>query len=106
MTDDSVPPVQAPDPNPYANPKNPNNLIERVQAILLKPSPTWDVIEGETPSVQSLYTSYIMPLAAIGPVASAIGGAGSFFFLTSDVTESSPSMVTSSALRTRGSSRS
>ena len=74
MTDDSVPPVQAPDPNPYANPKNPNNLIERVQAILLKPSPTWDVIEGETPSVQSLYTSYIMPLAAIGPVASAIGG--------------------------------
>ncbi len=74
MTDDPVPPVQVPDPNPYANPKNPNNLIERVQAILLKPSPTWDVIEGETPSVQSLYTSYIMPLAAIGPIASAIGG--------------------------------
>ncbi|CAM3275073.1 Yip1 family protein [Asticcacaulis taihuensis] len=74
MTDDSVPPVQAPDPNPYANPKNPNNLIERVQAILLKPSPTWDVIERETPTVQQLYTSYIMPLAAIGPIASAIGG--------------------------------
>jgi len=74
MADDSVPPVQAPDPNPYANPKNPNNLIERVQAILLKPSPTWDVIERETPTVQQLYTSYIMPLAAIGPIASAIGG--------------------------------
>jgi len=74
MADDSVPPVQAPDPNPYANPQNPNNLIERVQAILLKPTPTWDVIEGETPTVQSLYTSYIMPLAAIGPVASAFGG--------------------------------
>jgi len=74
MADDSVPPVQTPDPNPYANPKNPNNLIERVQAILLKPSPTWDVIEGEQTSVKALYTSYIMPLAAIGPVASAIGG--------------------------------
>ncbi len=74
MADDSVPPVQAPDPNPYANPKNPNNLIERVQAILLKPAPTWDVIERETPTVQQLYTSYIMPLAAIGPIASAIGG--------------------------------
>ena len=74
MADDSVPPVQAPDPNPYANPKNPNNLIERVQAILLKPAPTWDVIEGEQTSVKALYTSYIMPLAAIGPVASAIGG--------------------------------
>lgn len=82
MTDDSVPPVQAPDPNPYANPKNPNNLIERVQAILLKPAPTWDVIEGEQTSVKALYTSYIMPLAAIGPVANAIGsvlfGAGAF----------------------------
>jgi len=73
MTDDSVPPVKAPDPNPHANPKNPNNLIERVQAILLKPSPTWDVIEGEQTSVKALYTSYIMPLAAIGPVANAIG---------------------------------
>ncbi len=74
MADDSVPPVQAPDPNPYANPKNPNNLIERVQAILLKPAPTWDVIDGEQTSVKALYTSYIMPLAAIGPVANAIGG--------------------------------
>jgi hypothetical protein len=74
MADDSVPPVQAPDPNPYANPKNPNNLIERVQAILLKPAETWDVIERETTDVKTLYTSYIMPLAAIGPVASAIGG--------------------------------
>ncbi|MFT4076481.1 MAG: Yip1 family protein [Asticcacaulis sp.] len=74
MADDTPPPIQAPDPNPNANPQNPNNLIERVQAILLKPSPTWDVIEHETPTVQQLYTSYIMPLAAIGPVASAIGG--------------------------------
>lgn len=74
MADDTLPPIQAPDPNPYANPQNPNNLIERVQAILLKPSPTWDVIERETPSVQQLYTHYIMPLAAIGPIASAIGG--------------------------------
>ena len=52
--DDSVPPVQAPDPNPYANPKNPNNLIERVQAILLKPAETWDVIERETTDVKTL----------------------------------------------------
>ncbi|ESQ89188.1 Yip1 family protein [Asticcacaulis benevestitus] len=74
MADDSVPPVQAPDPNPYANPKNPNNLIERVQAILLKPTATWDVIERETTDVKTLYTSYILPLAAIGPVASAVGG--------------------------------
>ena len=82
MADDSVPPVQAPDPNPYANPKNPNNLIERVQAILLKPADTWDVIERETTDVKTLYTSYIMPLAAIGPIANAIGsvvfGAGAF----------------------------
>ncbi|HEY0648792.1 Yip1 family protein [Phenylobacterium sp.] len=57
-------------------------LIGRVKDILTKPGPTWDVIDGEQPTVQSLYTGYVMPLAAIPAVAQAIGmtvfGAGAF----------------------------
>ncbi|MEY2927961.1 MAG: hypothetical protein RL367_2438 [Pseudomonadota bacterium] len=48
-------------------------LIARVQAILLKPNDTWTVIDGESDSMQSLYMRYIIPLAAIGPIAGAIG---------------------------------
>lgn len=48
-------------------------LIERVKNILLKPSPTWDVIADEPADVKSLYLGYIIPLAAIGPIANAIG---------------------------------
>lgn len=57
-------------------------LVQRVKDILTKPNPTWDVIDGERPTVASLYTGYIMPLAAIPAVAQAIGmtvfGAGAF----------------------------
>ncbi len=48
-------------------------LIDRVKNILLKPSPTWDVIATEPADIKSLYLGYIIPLAAIGPIASAIG---------------------------------
>lgn len=49
------------------------NLVERVKAILLSPKTEWEVIDGERPTTQELYTRYIMPLAAIGPVAQLIG---------------------------------
>jgi hypothetical protein len=48
-------------------------LIDRVKNILLKPSSTWDVIATEPADIKSLYLGYIIPLAAIGPIASAIG---------------------------------
>ena len=48
-------------------------LIERVKNILLKPKTEWPVIDAETTDTASLYTGYIIPLAAIGPVAGAIG---------------------------------
>jgi hypothetical protein len=44
-------------------------LIARVQAILLKPTTEWDVIDGESATVQGLFTGYACILAAIGPVA-------------------------------------
>ena len=59
-------------------------LIARVQAILLRPVPTWDEIAAEPGDVKSIYMGYVIPLAAIPPVAAAIGtsviGVGAFGF--------------------------
>ncbi len=49
------------------------SLIERVKNILLQPKKEWPVIDRETTDTAGLYTGYIIPLAAIGPVAGAIG---------------------------------
>lgn len=49
------------------------NIIERIKGILLKPKDEWQTISGETTTIQELYKSYIVILAAIGPVASIIG---------------------------------
>jgi hypothetical protein len=49
------------------------NLVERAQKILLQPKQEWYVIQQEPTQPAELYTSYIIPLAAIGPVASIIG---------------------------------
>jgi hypothetical protein len=48
-------------------------LIERVQAILLKPKQTWPVIAGESTDAATLYSRYLVFLAAIPAVASFIG---------------------------------
>ena len=49
------------------------NLVDRVKRILLSPQSEWEVIDGESTTPKALYTGYIMPLAAIGPIASVIG---------------------------------
>ncbi|OGI42393.1 MAG: hypothetical protein A2150_04730 [Candidatus Muproteobacteria bacterium RBG_16_64_11] len=49
------------------------SMIERVKNILLQPKKEWPVIDRETTDTASLYTGYVMLLAAIGPVAGAIG---------------------------------
>lgn len=48
-------------------------LIERVKDILLKPREEWGVIDAEPATVGGIYTSYVMILAAIGPIATIIG---------------------------------
>lgn len=48
-------------------------LVDRVKNILLNPRQEWEVIDAEPATVGSLYTGYILPLAAIGPICSAIG---------------------------------
>jgi len=49
------------------------NLSERVKGILLKPKQEWQTISGEATTISELYTTYVVILAAIGPVASIIG---------------------------------
>lgn len=49
------------------------NLVDRVKGILLSPQAEWDVIDAEPTTLAALYTGYIMPLAAIGPIAQVIG---------------------------------
>jgi len=48
-------------------------LIERTKEVLLHPTSQWEVIAAEPASTAALYTQVIMPLAAIGPIATLIG---------------------------------
>lgn len=48
-------------------------LVDRVKNILLSPRTEWQVIDAEPATVASLYTGYIMPLAAIPAICQAIG---------------------------------
>jgi hypothetical protein len=49
------------------------NLVERVKRILLTPAAEWQVIEAEATTPAEVYKGYVMPLAAIGPIAQVIG---------------------------------
>jgi hypothetical protein len=45
------------------------NLVERIRGILLEPRNEWTKIAAEPATVQSIYTGWVMILAAIGPLA-------------------------------------
>lgn len=49
------------------------SLIERAKRIIMQPKQEWQVIDTETPTVQSLYTGYIIPLSLAQIVAGVIG---------------------------------
>ena len=49
------------------------SLISRVQNILIRPKEEWGVIDAEPATVGSIYTSYVLILAAIGPICTLIG---------------------------------
>lgn len=62
-----------------------SGLVARIKAILLQPKTEWAVIDAEPATVGGLFKTYALPLAAIGPVCSAIGqvvfGAGALGFI-------------------------
>lgn len=49
------------------------SMIARIKAILMTPRTEWPVIARETAPTGDIFTRYVMPLAAIGPVAGLIG---------------------------------
>jgi len=49
-------------------------LLDRVKNILLTPKAEWPVIATEAATPQSIFTGYVLILAAIGPVAMALRG--------------------------------
>jgi hypothetical protein len=57
-----------------------NTLVQRVINLVKSPKTEWPVIAAEPATVGSLYVPYVLLLAAIGPVATLLGGGGSGFF--------------------------
>jgi len=49
------------------------SLVNRVKDILMTPKTEWGVIDAEPATVSSIFTGYVMILAAIGPIAGLIG---------------------------------
>jgi hypothetical protein len=48
-------------------------LIDRIKGILLEPKFAWTAIAAEPATTQSIYTGWVMILAAIGPLATLVG---------------------------------
>ncbi len=74
-----TPAIEPPTPPPQVNASSSSartgtapELVTRVTNILTKPKEEWPVINGESTSIASLYSGYIMLLAAIPIVASFI----------------------------------
>lgn len=59
---------------PPNSPSPAAGIVQRAKDILLKPKETWPVIAAEPATTQSIYVPYVVALAAIGPLASLIGG--------------------------------
>jgi hypothetical protein len=49
-------------------------MIERIKRLLLQPKVEWPAIDAEPMTVKSIFMGWVLPLAAIGPVCSLIGG--------------------------------
>lgn len=50
------------------------SIVDRAKAILMSPTAEWAKIASEKDQPMQVFTRYVVPLAAIGPVASLIGG--------------------------------
>ena len=78
MTDFVSPNDTPPDPQTGAQTGAPSPLprplVDRVKAILLTPQSEWARIEAEPTSIGEIFRNYVVPLAAIGPIATLIGG--------------------------------
>jgi hypothetical protein len=49
------------------------NILLRAKELILRPLPTWDEIDKEDATVEGLYRSWVLPLAAVPAVSQALG---------------------------------
>ncbi len=49
------------------------NILLRAKELILRPLPTWDVIDTEEATIEGLYRNWVLPLAAVPAVCSALG---------------------------------
>ena len=52
------------------------SMVARIKDLLLRPVPTWDVIQAEESTIEGLYRTWVLPLSAIPAVCGAIGQLG------------------------------
>jgi hypothetical protein len=60
-------------PPPSGLPGRQKSLVERAKDIILQPKSEWAVVDAEPSTIGGIFTSYVMILAAIGPIAMIIG---------------------------------
>lgn len=51
----------------------PAGMVSRIKGIILSPKAEWQAIDGEATTTRALMMGWVLPLAAIGPVAGLIG---------------------------------
>ncbi len=51
----------------------PTNMVERIKRLLTAPAQEWPRIDAEPMTIKGIYMGWVVPLAAIGPVAGLIG---------------------------------
>ena len=51
-------------------------MIARAKALILRPLKTWDVIDGEEATIEGLYKTWVIPLAAIPAVCGVVRSLG------------------------------
>src|SRR5436190_14540308 len=49
------------------------NILDRAKELILRPVPTWEVIDAEEATIEGLYRGWAIPLAAVPAVCSALG---------------------------------
>ncbi len=70
MTDGPTTPTPPPGGMPGAPAPS---LVDRAKNIIMSPKTEWPRIDAEPATISGIYTSYVMILAAIGPIAMLIG---------------------------------
>lgn len=69
---DPTPPSSALPPPPPSMPPAASNMIDRIKRILMSPKTEWPAIDAEPMTLNSVMVTWVLPLAAIGPIAMVI----------------------------------